>query len=151
MVLHLANHPERRRALVADPSLIPSAIEELLRWETPVQVIPRGVKEDVELRGVKLHAGDTVLLVLGAANVDEAEFGEESIDFARNPNRHVAFGGSHHLCLGAHLARLELRVSLEELHRRIPDYHVAPGAQVHFSPGIRQADHLPLEFTPATA
>ena len=61
------------------------------------------------------------------------------MDFAREPNKHLAFGGGHHLCLGAHLARLELRVVLEELHRRIPDYRLAPGAEVHYSTGIRQA------------
>ena len=61
-------------------------------------------------------------------------------------NRHVAFGGGHHLCLGAHLARLELRVALEELHARIPDYRIAAGADLHFSPAIRQAEHLPLEW-----
>jgi cytochrome P450 len=61
----------------------------------------------------------------------------------------VAFGGSNHSCLGAHLARLELRVTLEELHSRIPDYRIAEGVEIHFSPGIRQADRLPLEFDPA--
>lgn len=146
MVFHLATHPDRRRQLIDEPSLIPGAIEELLRWETPVMVIPRGVKKDIELRGVELKAGDSVMLVLGAANGDEDEFGDPEVDFRRDPNRHLAFGGSHHLCLGAHLARLELRVSLEELHRRIPDYRIEEGATIHFSPGIRQAARLPLEF-----
>jgi cytochrome P450 len=149
MVVHLANHPDRRKQLVDDPSLIPGAIEELLRWETPVMVVPRTVKQAVELRDVELQPGDSVWLLLGAANHDGDEFADASVDFARDPNRHVAFGGSHHLCLGAHLARMELRVSLEELHRRLPDYRIAGGAEIHFSPGIRQADHVPLEFTPA--
>ena len=148
MVHFLATHPDHRQQLVDDPALIPAAVEELLRWLTPVQVIPRAMAVDAEVRGVQLHAGDKVTLVLGAANGDEAEF-DDTVDFHREPNRHVAFGGGHHLCLGAHLARLELRVALEELHARIPHYRLAEGAEIHFSPGIRQADHLPLEFDPA--
>jgi cytochrome P450 len=144
MITYLARHPDRRRQLVDDPSLIPAAVEELLRWETPVMLVLRTVKQDVELGGVHLKAGSHVSLVLGAANQDEAEFGDEAVVFERDPNKHVAFGGSHHLCLGAHLARLELRVALEELHARIPDYRIADGADIHFSPGIRQANHLPL-------
>jgi cytochrome P450 len=147
MVTYLARHPDRRRALVDDPSRIPAAVEELLRSESPVMVVPRVLHEDVTLGGVELRAGDHVTLLLGAANGDEAEFGEsENVDFARDPNRHLAFGGGHHLCLGAHLARLELRVGLEEFHRRIPDYSIPDGTEIHFSPGIRQADRLPLVF-----
>jgi cytochrome P450 len=149
MVHFLATHPEHRQQLVDDPSLVPAAIEELLRWLSPVMVIPRSAATDVEVGGVQIQAGDPVTLILGAANGDEGEFGDHTVDFRREPNRHVAFGGGHHLCLGAHLARLELRVALEELHARIPDYRLAPGAEVHFSTGIRQADHLPLQFTPA--
>jgi cytochrome P450 len=66
------------------------------------------------------------------------------VDYDRDANRHLAFGGGHHLCIGAHLARLEVRVALEEFHRRIPDYRIADGAEIHFSGGIRQADHVPL-------
>lgn len=149
MVAFLATHPDHRRQLAVDPACVPGAVEELLRWLTPVMVVPRSVKQDCELGGVALTAGDGVLLVLGAANGDEDRFGAPTVDFGRTPNRHVAFGGSHHLCLGAHLARLELRVALEELHRRIPDYRIAAPADVHYSFGIRQADHLPLEFDPA--
>lgn len=112
-------------------------------------VVPRSVKQDFEMRGVELKAGDAVMLVIGAADDDETEFGEPRVDFGRDPNRHVAFGVSHHLCLGAHLARLELRVALEELHRRIPDYRIPDGVEIHFSTAIRQADRLPLEFDPA--
>lgn len=146
MVAYLAGHPEQRRRLVEDPSLIPTAVEELLRWLTPVMAIPRSIKEDVTMAGVELQAGDGVMLVLGAGNEDETEFTDPAVDLARHPNRHLAFGGSNHSCLGAHLARLELRVALEELHRRIPDYRIPEGTEIHFSPGIRQADHLPLEF-----
>jgi cytochrome P450 len=149
MIVFLATHPDHRQQLVADPSLTPAAVEELLRWLSPVMVVPRAVNQEMDLNGVHLEQGDGVTLMLGAANADEEEFGPATVDFTRDPNRHLAFGGSHHLCLGAHLARLELRVSLEEIHRRIPDYRIADGAEIHFSPGIRQADHLPIEFTPA--
>ncbi len=149
MIAFLATHTDHRRQLVSDPSIIPAAVEELLRWLTPVMVIPRSIKEDVEMGGVQLQAGDDVMLAIGAANGDESEFPDPEVDFHRQPNRHVAFGGSNHSCLGAHLARLELRVTLEELHDRIPDYRIPEGVDVHFSPGIRQADQLPLEFDPA--
>jgi cytochrome P450 len=145
MITYLAEHPDERQRLVDDPACIPSAVEEMLRWLTPVMVIPRFVNQETEMAGVKLSPGDRVMLVLGAANVDD-EFGE-TIDLDRTPNRHVAFGAGNHLCLGAHLARLELRIALEEFHRRIPHYDIAEGADIHFSPGIRQADHLPLVFS----
>jgi cytochrome P450 len=148
MVSFLATHPEHRHQLVDDPSLIPAAVEELLRWLSPVMVVPRSMKEDFEMGGVELQAGDSVMLAIGAANGDESEFPDVEVDFHRQSNRHVAFGGSNHSCLGAHLARLELRVALEELHRRIPDYRIPEGTELHFSPGIRQADPLPLEFDP---
>jgi cytochrome P450 len=144
MVAFLAQHPEHRQQLVEDPSRIPAAVEELLRWLSPVMVIPRTAAVDMTLHDVDIKAGDGVTLVLGAANTDEAAFGEDGVDFGREANKHLAFGGGHHLCLGAHLARLELRVVLEELHRRIPDYRIAPEAEVHFSTGIRQAEALPL-------
>jgi cytochrome P450 len=149
MVAYLVTHPDRRRELVEDPSLIPAAVEELLRFLTPVMLIPRAAAKDISLRGVDIRAGDGVTLVLGAANVDDAAFGDTDVDFHREPNKHVAFGGGHHLCLGAHLARLELRVALEELHARIPDYWFPDGFEPHFSTGIRQADPLLLAFDPA--
>jgi cytochrome P450 len=149
MITYLVAHPERRRELVEDPSLIPAAVEELLRYLTPVMVIPRSAAQDVTMQGVDIKAGDGVSLVLGAANLDGDPFGDTDVDFHREPNKHVAFGGGHHLCLGAHLARLELRVALEELHARIPDYWFPDGFEPHFSTGIRQADPLLLEFDPA--
>ncbi len=97
------------------------------------------------MSGVELHPGDPVMLVIGAANGDESVFDDpDEVDYSRDLNRHMAFGGGNHKCLGAHLARLELRVALEELHRRIPDYRIPNGAEIHFSPGIRQPDSLPL-------
>jgi cytochrome P450 len=151
MITYLARHDDERRRLVENPDLIPSAVEELLRTETPVMLVPRVVHQAVTIGGVELSPGDHISLVLGAANGDDAEFPDaDTVDLARDANRHLAFGGGHHLCLGMHLARLELRVGLEAFHRRIPDYAIADGAEIHFSPGIRQADRLPLVFSPAT-
>jgi cytochrome P450 len=144
MIEYLATHPEQRQRLVDDPSAVPAAVEELLRWLTPVMVIPRATAQDVVLHDVEIKQGANVTLVLGAANDDETEFAADVVDFDREPNKHLAFGGGHHLCLGAHLARMELRIALEELHARIPDYRLADGAEVHFSTGIRQAHSLPL-------
>ena len=149
MVTYLVQNPDVRRQLVDDPSLIPAAVEELLRFLTPVMVVPRTVAHDLTLQGVDLLAGDGVALVLGAANGDEEAFGPPEVDLHRETNKHVAFGAGHHLCLGAHLARLELRVALEELHARIPDYWFPEGFEPHFSTGIRQADPVLLEFDPA--
>ena len=147
MILYLAAHPERREAIVADPSLVSPAVEELLRRETPVMMVPRKVVQDFEMGGVQFKAGDSATMLLGAANVDQDEFDDaDGVHFDRANNRHLAFGGGPHRCLGSHLARLELRVAIEEWHRRIPRYEIAEGAEIHYSPGIRQADNLPLLF-----
>ena len=151
IVVYLANHPDRRQAIVDNPGLIPAAIEELLRRETPVMMVPRNLIADVEIGGVQCKAGDSVSLMLGAGNVDNAEFDDPAdANFDRSANRHLAFGGGPHRCLGSHLARLELRVALEEFHRRIPEYQIPEGTDISFSGGIRQAEVLPLVFT-ATA
>jgi cytochrome P450 len=145
MIAYLAAHPDRRRAVVEDPGLVPVAVEELLRQQTPVMMVPRKVIQDVEMGGVQLRAGDSATLLLGAANVDDAEFpGAADVRFDRPNIRHLAFGGGPHRCLGSHLARLELVLAVEGFHRRIPDYALAPGTELHYSPGIRQADQLHL-------
>ena len=150
IVAYLARSPERRRALAEDVSLVPAAVEELLRHQTPVMVVPRVVRRPVTLRGVELRPGDPAVLVLGAANSDDDVFPDGGeLDLTRDAGRHLAFGVGHHFCLGAHLARLQLRVSLEELHRRIPDYWIPDDAEVHFTPGIRQTHGLPLEWRPS--
>jgi cytochrome P450 len=146
MIAYLARHPDRRAALVADPSQWPAAVEELLRHQSPVQMVPRICKQAVTMHGVDINPGDLVTLLIGAANGDEDAFADpDDVDLARDPH-HLAFGGGNHLCLGAHLARLELRIGLEEFHARIPDYEIAAGAEIHYSPGIRQASTLPLVF-----
>jgi cytochrome P450 len=147
MITYLATHPERRQMLVDDPELIPAAVEELLRHQTPVMMVPRKLVQDVEIGGVQCKAGDTATLLIGAGNVDAGEFDDaDDVRFDRGRNRHVAFGGGPHRCLGSHLARLELRVALEQFHTRVPEYAIVDGADINFSPGIRQAETLPLTF-----
>jgi cytochrome P450 len=144
-VARLAQNPAERRQLVDDPDIIPSAVEELLRWETPVTTVARVATKDVELGGCPIRAGDNVGIVIGSANTDEeAVPGSDQVDLTRSENRHLAFGGGVHRCLGSHLARLELRIALREWHRRIPEYSIVPGAELNYMMGLRQIDSLPL-------
>ena len=144
-IAYLAANPEQRRRIVADPDLIPGAVEELLRWETPVTAVPRLCKQDVTVSGFEIKAGEMVTFLIGAANVDEDHFEDATrVDFARGRNLHLAFGGGPHRCLGSHLARMELQVAMEEWHRRIPEYRVKPGETPTYSPGIREVMYLPL-------
>jgi cytochrome P450 len=144
-IARLAQHPEERRQIVDDPAIIPSAVEELLRWETPVTTVARQATRDIDLGGCPIHAGENVGLVIGSANTDEeAVPGADQVDLTRAENRHLAFGGGVHRCLGSHLARLELRIALREWHRRIPEYSVAPGTELVYQMGLRQIDTLPL-------
>jgi cytochrome P450 len=147
MVAYLARHPERRQALIDDPALVDTVVEELLRTETPVVMVPRVVAQDATVGGVEVKAGDTAVIIIGAADSDDAEFPDAtSVDFAREKNRHVAFGAGPHRCLGSHLARMELRVAIEEFHKRIPEYRIQDDVELHFSPAIRQATDLRLEW-----
>ncbi|MHB8671396.1 MAG: cytochrome P450 [Acidimicrobiales bacterium] len=146
-VAFLAQHPEHRRRLVQDPALIPSAIEELLRWETPVATVVRFAKTDTEIGGCPIKTGQMVSVCLGSANLDPVEFDDPfDVNFGRNPNRHMGFGGGIHRCLGSHLARMELRVALRQLHARIPDYEIKPGSQLTYTPALRCVEHLELVF-----
>ncbi len=151
MVDWLARHPEERDRLVADPSLLPAAIEELMRVHTPVVAGSRHATADLEIDGVEVKAGDELRVVWAAADMDPDVFPDPTrVDFDRPSNRHIAFASGFHRCLGSHLARLELRVALETLHRRLPDYRPDPDR----SPGylntgaVRCVDPLPLVFTP---
>jgi cytochrome P450 len=142
---YLAANPEQRRLLLDDPGKLDGAIEELLRWETPVTAVPRLATQDVTLGGMEIKEGEMVTLMLGAANVDDEEFGNANeVDLERERNRHLAFGGGAHRCLGSHLARMELSVAMEEWHRRIPDYGIEPGETPTYSAGIREVQYLPL-------
>ncbi|HWD54754.1 MAG TPA: cytochrome P450 [Acidimicrobiales bacterium] len=150
MYAFLAQHPEQRRQLVEDPSLIPNAIEEMLRWETPVMGIARVAVQDTELGGCPVHAGDQVMVMIGSANCDEDEFADgDVVRWDRDVNPHIAFGGGIHRCLGSHLARMELRVALREWHRRIPEYEVEADHTLVYTPGIRSIEHFPMRFTKA--
>jgi cytochrome P450 len=142
---HLAEHPDDRRRLIEDPDAIPTIVEELLRWETPVMGGARVATDDTEVEGFEISKGEQVMVLYGAANVDESEFAHAGqVDWDREKNRHLAFGGGIHRCLGSHLARLELRVALTEWHRRIPEYSVAPGAELSFTAGIRTLAAFPM-------
>ena len=148
MFSFLAQHPDHRRQLVEEPALIPNAIEELLRWETPVMGVARVAVQDTELNGCPVKSGDQVMIMIGSANTDEAEFSDaDEVRFDREVNRHIVFGGGIHRCLGSHLARLELRVALREWHKRIPDYQIVPGHTLAYTPGLRSIDYFPMQFT----
>jgi cytochrome P450 len=148
-VAWLARHPEERRRLVDDPRQIPAAVEELLRWETPVTMVPRIAKQDVTLHGCEIKQGEMVTFLLGAANTDGEHFRDpDRVDFARERNLHLAFGAGPHRCLGSHLARMELRVALEEWHRRIPSYEIRAGETPVYSLAIREVMYLPLVWSP---
>lgn len=145
--VYLARHPDHRRQLIEQPDVLPHAVEELLRWETPVPGVARVAMQDVEVGGCPIRKGERVSPLLGAANTDPAEFPDpERVDFTRNPNRHRAFGGGPHRCLGSHLARMELRVALREFHRRIPAYDIKPGTQLVYTAALRSVESLPLTF-----
>jgi cytochrome P450 len=147
MYVYLARHPEHRAQLVADPGLVPAAVEELLRWESPVPGVPRMVVGEGDLGGCPVHPGDFVYIGFGAANDDEGALPDaDEVRFDRETNRHLAFGGGIHKCLGAHLARVQLRVALTEWHRRIPDYEIPAGTELDYLPGLRSVAHLPLTF-----
>ncbi len=152
-VWNLARFPDQREILLADPSLLRStAVEEFIRFATPVLNMRRTVAADHEFRGQQLRAGDQVLLMYGAANTDDREFDEpDRFDVTRQHNHHVAFGFGTHLCLGANLARLELRVLFEELLSRLPRMRLVPGHEPEFAPGYftRTLKELWVEFRPA--
>jgi cytochrome P450 family 142 subfamily A polypeptide 1 len=118
----LLTHRDQWDALLADRSLLPSAIEEMLRWVTPIKNMARTATQDVELRGQQIREGQKVLLLYPSANRDEDQFADPfRFDVARSPNEHVAFGFGSHFCLGNSLARLELQVLFEQLLDRLPN------------------------------
>jgi cytochrome P450 family 142 subfamily A polypeptide 1 len=151
-MLELIRHPGERRALAAEPARIPTAVEEMLRFVTPIQNMNRTATADVELRGEKVRRGDPLLLLYPSANRDERVFEDPfRFDAARDPNPHLAFGGygTHH-CLGATLARLELRVMFEELLAALPDLELEPGAALPMRPSnfIVGVEEMPVVFEP---
>ncbi len=144
-ILHLGQHPDDRQRLIEEPGLMPTAIEELLRAYSPV-TMAREVREDVELGGCPMKQGEMVLLCFPAANRDPAMFPDaDKVVLDRQENRHCAFGLGIHRCVGSNLARMEMRVAIEEWLRRVPDYRVA--GEVRWSDGsVRGPRTLPVAF-----
>ncbi len=144
---HLATHDDDRRRIVADPTLIPGAIEEFLRYYSFVTP-GRKVMHDTEIAGCPIEAGKMIFMPLASANRDSREFVDaDKVIIDRQDNRHIAFGAGPHRCLGSHLARQELRIALEMWHERIPDYHLRDGAEVLEHGGQIGLDSLPLVWT----
>jgi cytochrome P450 len=143
----LAEDDAQRAKIVQDPSTIPDFIEELLRVDPPVPFAPRVVTEDVVVRGTTLPAGTSVLLSYGGANHDTCRYADPD-NLAEQSSPNFSFGRGPHRCLGSHLARLELRVVLEEWHRRIPEYSLAPGSKpsAPWPNGTLGLDSVPLVF-----
>jgi len=151
MVRHLAQTDELRQRLIDEPSLIPDAIEEMLRWFGPVQTTSRTLAEDTEISGCPLKAGERVALLLGSANRDADVFENPDVYDLDRPDkrRHIAFGTGDHGCAGRHLARLELRIVFERLLARIPDFEMDGEPCVSFPGGmVYGLSSLPLRFSP---
>jgi cytochrome P450 family 142 subfamily A polypeptide 1 len=147
----LCRNPDERRKLSDDPRRIPVAVEEMLRWVTPIQNMNRTAMRDAELGGQAIREGDKLLLLYPSANRDERVFADPfRFDTARDPNPHVAFGFGAHFCLGHSLARLELRVLFEELLATIPDMQLVSDAPPPAVPSnfIRGIERLDVAFAP---
>ena len=148
-MIALADHPEQWDRLTSEPSVIPLAVEEMLRWTTPVIYFMRTATRDTTIRGTTIAQGDPVVLLYASANRDPDEFGPtaDRFDVTRTPNRHLAFGFGAHFCIGAALARLEARVVLQELTARFSAVRPAGTVERTNSPIIAGIRHVPLAFT----
>jgi cytochrome P450 len=150
--LALAEHPHQRAALAADASLVPGAVEECLRWVTPVHAFCRTATEDAVLSGVRVREGDYICMLYASANRDERVFGEDAdrFDVRRTTvPMHLAFGFGEHVCLGASLARLEARIFTEELLTRYPGYAVTGSVERVLSTTVAGIRSLPMVLAPA--
>jgi cytochrome P450 len=140
----LAESRSLRAQVLANPR---TALEELLRWETPVMYVARTATADTSLGGCPISAGQRVYALLGAANLDPAEFADaEVFQPQRRVNRHLAFGAGPRRCLGSHLARMQLSVAVREWHARIPDYSVKRRVELGFTPGVRTVEQFPMRL-----
>ena len=153
LLFGLLSNPEQLEAVRSDRSLIPQAIEEAIRWEAPLLIITRVATRDTELAGVPIPAGSAVMPMLGAANRDEDRYPDpDRFDIFREPSPHISFGHGVHVCLGMHLARLEMRVALELLLDRLPDLRFDPeGKDPHIRGQVfRSPTSLPVLFGPSS-
>src|SRR5690606_3058593 len=151
-VLELIAHPEAEKRLRDDPALVPTAIDEVLRFSSPVQFDPRRATRATTLRGVEIEPGDYVLCWLGSANRDERVFERPDVfDPGRTRTPHLTFGFGVHYCLGANLARLEARVAIEALLARTRRFERSDDAPLplHPSPVFRGVTRLPVRLVPA--
>ncbi len=149
----LLNHPDQLRALAADRAMLPDAVEEMLRWVTPIKNMARTATRDVELHGETIRKGQKLLLLYPSANRDEAVFDDpETFDITRSPNEHVAFGFGSHFCLGNRLARMELQVMFSALLDRLPDLALADPGEPPKRPAnfVSGYETMPVTFTPTT-
>ena len=146
---YFARHPEHRARIVAEPELTRSAVEELMRFESPVTEGFRITREDLTLpSGVTIPAGSWMHLSWTAANLDPAVFPDPlTVDFGRKPNPHLGFASGVHRCLGSHLARMEMEVAIKAWHERIPDYSIAPGETLVYAGNPRAPHRLPLVWS----
>ncbi|WP_029115747.1 cytochrome P450 [Mycobacterium sp. URHB0044] len=142
----LARHPEQRDRLVRNPEAIRAAVEELLRYESPVPAGTRYATEDIDLGGEVIHAGEAIHAIWSAANVDPtATESPMDVKFDRPRNVHMVFASGTHRCLGSHLARLELRLAIEELHRRFPRYGITRDDEPRYDNiAVRMVEYLPI-------
>jgi cholest-4-en-3-one 26-monooxygenase len=148
-MLALTEHPEQRARVHADRALVPTLVEEMLRWVTPVMYFRRTATSDFTLRGKSIKEGDKVCMYYSSANRDEDVFPDSfRFDAGRTPNDHLAFGTGQHFCLGSSLARLEIRVMFEELFRRLPDIELAGSVRRLRSNFINGIKEMPVRFTP---
>jgi cytochrome P450 len=146
-LLHLERHPDQRAMLVDDPSLISNAVEEMLRYDHPVQFNARTATRDVEMYGQRAPEGARVILLFGSANRDERQFDDpDQLDVTRKIRRHLGFGEGIHHCIGAPLARLEAKVALEALLSRIPEYEVVGPVERMTKQNLRGLTSLPVMF-----
>ena len=144
----LIDHPDQFDKLKADPELLPGAIEEILRWATPVMYFRRTALEDYESAARSIKAGDKVVMWHISANRDETVFDQPfEFDIQRSPNEHIAFGGGGpHFCLGANLARMELRLIFDEITRRLPDIALDGDVEYLRSNFIGGIKHMPVSW-----
>ena len=148
----LLRHPDQWERLVADDALVPGAVEEMLRWTSPVKNMARTIMRDNEFHGTQLREGEKMLLLFESANFDESVFGDpENFRIDRDPNSHLAFGFGTHFCLGNQLARLELNTMLRRILQRLPDLRLADDSTLPLRPAnfVSGLEQMPVVFTPS--